>query len=63
MSDISLKVTQLIIEKLGVSESEITNDASFIKDFGVDSLDRIELLMEVEKEFEIDIFRMMKWRK
>jgi len=55
MSDIALKIKRLIIEKLDVQESEITNEASFIKDLGIDSIDQVELLMDVEKEFKITI--------
>jgi acyl carrier protein len=55
MSDVELRVKHLIIEKLDVQASEITYEASFIKDLGVDSLDLVELLMTVEEEFGIDI--------
>jgi len=55
MSDISDKVKQIIVDKLGVDESEITNEASFTNDLGADSLDTVELIMEFEKEFDISI--------
>jgi len=55
MSDISQKVKQIIIDKLGVEESEVTNEASFTNDLGADSLDTVELIMEFEKEFNISI--------
>jgi len=55
MSDISAKVKKIIIEKLGVEESEVTPDASFTNDLGADSLDTVELIMEFEKEFNISI--------
>ena len=55
MSDIANKVKQIIIDKLGVDESEVTNEASFTNDLGVDSLDTVELIMEFEKEFNIAI--------
>ncbi len=55
MPDISLRIKRIIIEKLDVQESEITDEASFIKDLGMDSLDLVDLLMEMEEEFAIDI--------
>lgn len=55
MSEIEQKVTQIIIDKLGVEESEINNEASFTNDLGADSLDTVELIMEFEKEFNISI--------
>ncbi len=55
MSNIADKVKQIIIDKLGVDESEITNEASFTNDLGADSLDTVELIMEFEKEFDIAI--------
>ena len=55
MSDISEKVKAIIIDKLGVDENEVTNDASFTNDLGADSLDTVELIMEFEKEFDIQI--------
>ena len=55
MSDIAQKVKQIIIDKLGVEESEVTPEASFTNDLGADSLDTVELIMEFEKEFDIQI--------
>lgn len=55
MSDISAKVKAIIVDKLGVDESEVTNEASFTNDLGADSLDTVELIMEFEKEFNIGI--------
>ncbi len=55
MSEISEKVTKIIVDKLGVEESEITMDASFTNDLGADSLDTVELIMEFEKEFNVSI--------
>ena len=55
MSDISTRVKSIIIDKLGVEESEVTNEASFTNDLGADSLDTVELIMEFEKEFNIAI--------
>lgn len=49
------KVTEIITEKLGIPESEITADASFVKDLGIDSLDYAELVMEFEQTFDIKI--------
>jgi acyl carrier protein len=55
MSDIANRVKAIIVEKLNVDESEVTNDASFTNDLGADSLDTVELIMEFEKEFNIAI--------
>jgi len=55
MSDIASKVKEIIVEKLGVEESEVTTEASFTNDLGADSLDTVELIMEFEKEFNISI--------
>ena len=55
MSEISKKVTDIIVEKLAVEESEVTVEASFTKDLGADSLDTVELIMELEKAFNISI--------
>lgn len=55
MSDIALKVQKIIVDKLGVEESEVTPEASFTNDLGADSLDTVELIMEFEKEFGISI--------
>ena len=55
MSDISAKVTAIIVDKLGVDEGEVTREASFTNDLGADSLDPVELIMEFEKEFNIAI--------
>ena len=55
MSDIADKVKQIIVDKLGVDESEISNESSFTNDLGADSLDTVELIMEFEKEFDIAI--------
>ncbi len=55
MSEIAKKVTSIIVDKLGVEENEVTNEASFANDLGADSLDTVELIMEFEKEFEISI--------
>ena len=55
MSDVADKVKAIIVDKLGVDESEVTNEASFTNDLGADSLDTVELIMEFEKEFDIQI--------
>ncbi|MFM8913316.1 MAG: acyl carrier protein [Flammeovirgaceae bacterium] len=55
MSEIAQKVKQIIIDKLGVEESEVTPEASFTNDLGADSLDTVELIMEFEKDFNISI--------
>jgi len=49
------RVKSIIVEKLGVDESEITREASFTNDLGADSLDTVELIMEFEKEFDMTI--------
>lgn len=55
MSDVAAKVKAIIVDKLGVEESEVTNEASFTNDLGADSLDTVELIMEFEKEFDLAI--------
>ena len=55
MSEIAQKVKGIIIDKLGVEESEVSPEASFTNDLGADSLDTVELIMEFEKEFNISI--------
>lgn len=55
MVDVQKKVTSILIEKLGVPDSQITPDASFVKDLGIDSLDYAELVMEFEQTFDIKI--------
>ncbi|MGZ3767817.1 MAG: acyl carrier protein [Mucilaginibacter sp.] len=55
MNDINLKIHQVIKDKLDVEESAITNSASFYDDLDVDSLDFCELIVDIEKEFEISI--------
>ena len=53
--DVESKVKAIIVDKLGVDESEVTADANFTNDLGADSLDTVELIMEFEKEFDISI--------
>lgn len=55
MSEISDKVLDIIVDKLGVEKGEVTDAASFANDLGADSLDTVELIMEFEKEFGISI--------
>ena len=55
MAEVAEKVKKIIIDKLGVEESEITNESNFTNDLGADSLDTVELIMEFEKEFNIAI--------
>jgi len=55
MSIIAEKVKAIIVDKLGVDESEVTPEASFTNDLGADSLDTVELIMEFEKEFNMAI--------
>ena len=55
MSEITNKVIAIIVDKLGVDEKEVTPEASFTNDLGADSLDTVELIMELEKEFDVQI--------
>ena len=55
MQDIPGKVSRILVDKLGIAESEITPDANFIKDLGIDSLDYAEIVMEFEQTFNIRI--------
>ena len=55
MSDISSRVKAIIVDKLGVDENEVVPEASFTNDLGADSLDTVELIMEFEKECDIQI--------
>ena len=55
MSDIQNRVKAIIVDKLGVDESEVKTEATFTNDLGADSLDTVELIMELEKEFNITI--------
>lgn len=54
-ASVEQRVKEIICEQLGVSEDQVTPDASFIEDLGADSLDIVELVMELEEEFEITI--------
>ena len=55
MADIASKVKEIIMNKLGVEDSQVTPEASFTNDLGADSLDTVELVMEFEKAFNIQI--------
>ena len=55
MENVVEKVKEIIVDKLGVEESEVTETANFTNDLGADSLDTVELLMEFEKEFGVKI--------
>ena len=55
MAETADKIKKIIVDKLGVDESSVTDDASFTNDLGADSLDTVELIMEFEKEFDISI--------
>jgi|TARA_B100001063_G_C16775444_1_gene564867 acyl carrier protein len=55
MENLESKIKEIIIDKLGIEESEITESASFTNDLGADSLDTVELIMEFEKEFNVSI--------
>ncbi len=55
MADLDEKVKEIIAKELGVERDKLTTEASFMEDLGADSLDTVELVMEFEKEFNIDI--------
>ena len=55
MSEVAERVKAIIVDKLSVEETEVTNEASFTNDLGADSLDTVELIKEFEKEFGISI--------
>jgi acyl carrier protein len=55
MADVEKKVKEIIVSKLGVDEAQITPEASFTNDLGADSLDTVELVMEFEKAFNVQI--------
>lgn len=62
MSEIASRVKAIIVDKLGVEESEVTTEASFTNDLGADSLDTVELIMEFEKN-SVFLFLMIRLRK
>ena len=55
MENVEQRVRKIIAEQLGVNESEIKNESSFVDDLGADSLDTVELVMALEEEFETEI--------
>jgi acyl carrier protein len=55
MADVEAKVKEIIMNKLGVEATQVTPEASFTNDLGADSLDTVELVMEFEKEFNLQI--------
>ena len=55
MSSIEERVKKIVVEQLGVEESEVTNKASFVDDLGADSLDTVEMVMALEEEFDCEI--------
>lgn len=55
MSEVQDKIKQIIVDELGVDETEVTENARFIEDLGADSLDLVELVMRFEEEFDIEI--------
>ena len=55
MANYANKVKEIIIEKLGVDAEKVTDDASFVEDLGADSLDTVELVMDFEEEFDLEI--------
>jgi acyl carrier protein len=55
MSDVFVRVQKIIVDRLGVTESDVTLEASFKEDLGADSLDVVELVMELEDEFDLEI--------
>ena len=54
-SEIAKRVCEIIIDKLGIDEEEVTDNSSFVNDLGADSLDTVELIMQFEKEFGVTI--------
>ncbi len=55
MSDIKVKIIDIIVDKLGVAKDDVIPEANFINDLGADSLDTVELIMELERDFDISI--------
>lgn len=53
--DVESRVKEIIVEQLGVKESEVTNESVFVEDLGADSLDTVELVMKFEEDFDIEI--------
>ena len=53
--DVKIKINEIIIDKLGIEENAITTNSKFIDDLGADSLDTVELIMQFEEEFNLEI--------
>lgn len=54
-SSVEDRVRQIIVEQVGIDSSEVTRDAHFVNDLGLDSLDSIEVIMAIEEEFDLEI--------
>ena len=54
-SDVGQRIIEIVSEQLGVDKSQITRETSFVNDLGADSLDTVEIVMEIEDEFDIDV--------
>ena len=63
MSEIASKVQKIIVDKLGVEESEVVPTASFTNDLGADSLDTVELIMEFSKKNSVSLFQMIRQKR
>ena len=55
MSETLNKITDIIVDKLGIDKEKITNESRFIEDLGADSLDTVELIMQFEEDFDVEI--------
>ena len=55
MSSVEERVKKIVVEQLGVNETQVTSSASFVDDLGADSLDTVELVMALEEEFDCEI--------
>ncbi|MXS84765.1 acyl carrier protein [Nitrosomonas sp. HPC101] len=55
MTEIEQRIKKIVAEQLGVNETEVKNESSFVNDLGADSLDTVELVMALEEEFECEI--------
>ncbi|ABI58744.1 acyl carrier protein [Nitrosomonas eutropha C91] len=55
ITEIEQRIKKIVAEQLGVNESEVKNESSFVNDLGADSLDTVELVMALEEEFECEI--------
>ncbi len=55
MENVEQRIKKIVAEQLGVNETEVNNESSFVDDLGADSLDTVELVMALEEEFECEI--------